>query len=126
MNYSIGEFSKLINISIYTLIYYEKNNLISPKRDERNGRRIYNEKDISWINFIKRLKDTKMSIKDIQRYSYLRNIGQSTLNQRLELLENHKENLEMEIKSLNDNLEKLKHKIQYYKNELNKFEQGNR
>lgn len=126
MNYSIGEFSKLINISIYTLRYYEKNNLISPKRDERNGRRIYNEKDISWINFIKRLKDTKMSIKDIQRYSYLRNIGQSTLNQRLELLENHKENLEMEIKSLNDNLEKLKHKIQYYKNELNKFEQGNR
>ena len=124
MNYSIGEFSKLINISIYTLRYYEKNNLISPKRDERNGRRIYNEKDISWINFIKRLKDTRMPIKDIQKYSYLREIGQSTLSQRLELLENHKENLETEIKSLNDNLEKLEHKIQYYKNEINKFKQG--
>ena len=32
MNYSIGEFSKLTNLSIDTLRYYEKEGLITPER----------------------------------------------------------------------------------------------
>ncbi|MDY5913407.1 MAG: MerR family transcriptional regulator [Inconstantimicrobium porci] len=64
MQYSIGQFSKLINISEYTLRYYENEKLITPDRDN-NGRRYYNDSDISWIEFIKRLKDTGMPIKEI-------------------------------------------------------------
>ncbi|EAH3797633.1 MerR family transcriptional regulator, partial [Listeria monocytogenes] len=53
MNYTIGAFSKEVELSIDTLRYYEKEKLILPKRNEIN-RRIYDSSDISWINFIKK------------------------------------------------------------------------
>ena len=114
MNYTIGEFSKLIYISIYTLRYYEKENLIIPNR-KKNGRRCYSEQDVSWIQFIKRLKDTNMPIKEIQKYAKLRAAGESTMNERMEMLIKHRTALKEEIAKSNDHLEKLNDKINYYK-----------
>ena len=122
MNYSIGEFSNITNISIYTLRYYEKENLIIPSRKE-NGRRCYNEKDIIWIEFIKRLKDTKMPIKEIQEYAALRADGDSTMNERMEMLIKHRIALKEEIARSNEHLKKLNDKINYYKAEIDKQEQ---
>ena len=59
MEYSIGEFSKLTRLGIHTLRYYEHENLITPGRNSSN-RRCYTDKDLAWIDFIKRLKDTGM------------------------------------------------------------------
>lgn len=117
MHYSIGEFSKLTNISIYTLRYYEKKDLIIPNRN-KNGNRCYNQKDIEWIKFIKKLKDTHMSIKEIQKYSYLRAIGKETMSERMELLKKHKSALINKINDLNNNLKNLNDKIDYYEKEL--------
>ena len=113
MDYSIGEFSNLTNISIYTLRYYEKENLIIPDRKE-NGNRCYSEKDVIWIEFIKRLKDTKMPIKEIQKYVALRADGDSTMNERMEMLIKHRIAMEEEISQYNEHLEKLNYKINYY------------
>ena len=118
MKYSIGEFSKLINLSIYTLRYYEDKKLIIPNRYP-NGRRYYTEADISWIEFIKRLKDTGMPLKDIQKYAILRSQGDSTMEARMDLLIEHKSQLESQISQLNDHLEKLNNKIQYYAHAIN-------
>ena len=119
MNYSIGEFSNLTNISIYTLRYYEKENLIIPNRKE-NARRCYSEKDVIWIEFIKRLKDTKMPIKEIQEYAKLRADGDSTMNERMEMLIKHRIALKEEITKSNEHLNKLNDKIDYYKTEIDK------
>ncbi|EKQ5089980.1 MerR family transcriptional regulator [Listeria innocua] len=85
MNYSIGAFSKEVGLSIDTLRYYEKEKLILPKRNEIN-RRIYDSSDITWINFIKKLKQTGMPIKDIKEYAKLRYLGDQTIEQRMTLL----------------------------------------
>ena len=122
MNYSIGEFSNITNISIYTLRYYEKENLIIPSRKE-NGRRCYSEKDVIWIEFIKRLKDTKMPIKEIQEYAALRADGDSTMNERMEMLIKHRIALKEEIAKSNEHLKKLNDKINYYKTEIDKQRQ---
>ena len=45
MEYSIGEFSRLTNLGIHTLRYYEHENLITPKRNSSN-RRCYSDKDL--------------------------------------------------------------------------------
>ena len=123
MNYSIGEFSNLTNISIYTLRYYEKENLIIPNRKE-NGRRCYSEKDVIWIEFIKRLKDTKMPIKEIQEYAKLRADGDSTMIERMEMLIKHRIALQEEIAKSNEHLEKLNDKINYYKTAIDKTLHG--
>ena len=117
--YSIGEFSDLTNVSIYTLRYYEKENLINPKRMD-NGRRTYSEEDIAWIQFIKRLKDRGMSIEEIHKYAELRAVGDATLEKRMEILKNHRCLLQEEIAKANEHLSKLDEKIIYYENAIDK------
>lgn len=64
---TIGEISEKTNLPESTLRYYEKKGLIRVSRD-KNGRRNYEESDIEWIKFIRRLKETGMLLKDIQLY----------------------------------------------------------
>ena len=123
MKYSIGQFSKLINISEYTLRYYENEKLITPDRDN-NGRRYYNDSDISWIEFIKRLKDTGMPIKEIWKYAELRSAGDSTLQERMDLLIKHQDTLQRKISELIFNNEKLNEKIDYYRQMIDKQKNG--
>lgn len=120
MNYSIGEFSKLTNISIYTLRYYEKELLITPDRKE-NGRRMYSENDVKWVEFIKRLKDTGMPIKEIKKYAALRAMGHSTLRERMTMLMKHRSDLKKEISQSQEHLQKLDEKIDFYQSEIERI-----
>jgi len=117
MGYAIGEFSSITGISIYTLRYYEKENLIVPKRKE-NGRRFYSDGDITWLQFIKRLKDTGMPIKEIKKYAQLRAKGDSTLVERMKMLEKHRAVLKEEITKMQEHLDNLDDKISYYQSEI--------
>jgi transcriptional regulator len=118
MEYSIGEFSKLTGLSIHTLRYYEYEQLIVPMRNKNNIRR-YSDKDIAWIDFIKRLKDTGMPIKKIKEYAKLRSKGDITLSKRMEMLIQHYGFLEKQISILQEHKEKLNQKIKYYQVQIN-------
>ena len=124
MEYSIGEFSRLTNLGIHTLRYYEHENLITPKRNSSN-RRCYSDKDLAWIEFIKRLKDTGMPIKEIQRYAKLRAEGDFTLNERMEMLTVHRESLNEQIKVLQEHMAKLDDKIDFYRHEIDTHQKNN-
>lgn len=119
MGYSIGKFSSMTGISIYTLRYYEKEGLLSPERTE-SGRRLYSEDDLSWLRFIKRLKETIMPIKEIQKYARLRAEGDGTLEERMEMLIRHRAVLQDEIAAMQEHLTNLDDKISYYKTEIKK------
>ena len=66
----IGEISEKTNLPESTLRYYEKKGLIKVARDS-GGRREYEENDIEWIKFNRRVKETGMHLRDIQNYSEL-------------------------------------------------------
>lgn len=117
MEYSIGEFSERTGLGIHTLRYYEQEKLISPQRDSANRRR-YSEKDVAWVEFIIRLKETGMPIKEIQHYARLRAAGDDTLEERLEMLLSHRENLNRQIQLLQEHLDKLDEKIEFYRTEI--------
>lgn len=119
MNYSIGEFSAITHVTAPTLRYYEKEQLLIVSRDSI-GRRLYTPADVNWILFIKKLKDTGMLIKDIREYALLRYQGDSTMEQRLELLEKHKLAVVETKVQWESNLLNLDEKINFYKNKLNK------
>ena len=124
MEYSIGEFSRLTNLTIHTLRYYEHENLITPKRNSSN-RRCYSDKDLTWIEFIKRLKDTGMPIKEIKHYAELRAAGNSTLSERMELLVKHRQALNEQIAQLQEHKIKLDEKIEFYNNEIERVNNTN-
>lgn len=121
-NYSISEFSKLCHLSIYTLRYYEKEGLLKPSRDSGN-RRKYSATDLNWVAFINRLKDTGMPLKEIKHYSDLRREGNSTLEERMELLNHHTHRLDKEIEQLLEHRKKLTQKIIYYREAIEDYRQ---
>ena len=124
MEYFIGEFSRLTDLGIHTLRYYEHEGLITPERNSGN-RRCYSDKDLAWIEFIKRLKDTGMPIKEIQHYAKLRAVGDLTLRERMEMLTAHREALNEQIKQLQEHLTKLDDKIDFYRQEIDRTSKNN-
>lgn len=75
------------------------------------------EKDRTWIEFIKRLKDTGMPIKEIKEtkhYARLRADGDSTLSKRMGMLIEHRHTLNKQIAQLQEHKMKLDEKIEYY------------
>ncbi len=117
MKYPIGEFSKLTGLGIHTLRYYEHEGLITPERNSSN-RRCYSDKDLTWIYFIKRLKDTGMPIKEIKHYAKLRAAGDPTLSERLKMLVQHQQTLDEQIAQLQKHKIKLDEKIEFYRKEV--------
>ncbi len=113
MMYEIGQFSALVNLSIDTLRYYEKAGLITPQRSA-NHRRVYTAHDVTWINFIKRLKKTGMPIKKIQRYAKLRYAGDATIDERLDLLFEQRQRLAAAQDDLQSHIDFLDQKIVTY------------
>ena len=117
MFYSIGEFAKRTQLGIHTLRYYEQEKLITPERNAAN-RRLYTDKDIEWVEFIKRLKETGMPIKEIKRYAVLRAAGRVSLNERMEMLVQHRQSLHQQIALLLQHQEKLDVKIEIYRKQI--------
>lgn len=111
---TIKKMSELTGLPESTLRYYEKRNLIVVARDN-NGRRVYNENDIEWIKFIRRLKETGMQIKDIEYYSELRYRGDETMPERLELLKKHRTYVADQLELWHKYLLNLDDKIDFYK-----------
>lgn len=110
----IGEIAQKTNLPESTLRYYEKKGLLHVKRNN-NGIREYEESDIEWIKFIRRLKETGMLLKDIRYYSELRYSGDDTMSERLEILKQHR-NYVLEQKVMwNEYLQNLDDKINFYK-----------
>ena len=61
--YQISELSKRIGVSADTLRYYEKIGLLPPVARSTSGRRIYGDKDISRLNFIRRAQRMNFTLK---------------------------------------------------------------
>lgn len=116
---TIGELAKATNISEYTLRFYEKKGLIQVQRDNA-GRRCYVAGDIEWINFIKRLKDTGMLLKDIEHYSKLRYAGEETMPERLTMLQKHREYVLEQQRKWEEYMDNLDSKIAFYENAISK------
>jgi len=112
---NMQKFSGVVGLSSYTLRYYEKIGLLKHVQRNSSGHRVYSNRDIDWVNFIKRLKDTGMPLEEIQKYASLRDLGVKTVVDRQELLEIHRENLKEHIRQQNEHLKALEDKIKLYK-----------
>ena len=112
---TIGEIAKKTDLSESTLRYYEKKGLLRVGRDH-NGRRDYEESDIAWIKFIRRLKETGMLLKEIRRYAQLRYRGETTMP------EKHRKYILKQLKKWNEYLQNLDDKIAFYQESIREAE----
>ncbi|PGT55390.1 MerR family transcriptional regulator [Bacillus cereus] len=115
--YTISEVAKLIGVSTHTLRYYEKENILIANRDT-NGNRMYEESHIKWLQFVMKLKQTQMPIAKIREYARLYLEGERTTEARLQLLEDHRESIQMQRDNLVITEKMLENKIIAYKASL--------
>ncbi|WP_068618357.1 MerR family transcriptional regulator [Paenibacillus tuaregi] len=112
--FTIGEVAEKLGISTHTLRYYEKENIIIPVRDASGDRR-YDDSHLKWLQFVIKLKETQMPIAQIKRYASLVLEGEHTTQERLNLLEEHRNSIKQQIGTLQAADEMLEHKITAYK-----------
>lgn len=115
---NIAEFARQTGLTAHTLRYYEQVGLLRDvARNSANHRR-YSSNDLDWVDFIKRLRATGMSLDNIKSYADLRQTGESTLKERQQLLLQHAADLEKKISRETEHLRRLEEKIQWYENQL--------
>lgn len=113
MNYSISQVAERFGVEPHTLRFYEKEGIIVPERT-KSGIRSYTEENVSRMEMAMCLKSTGMPLKEIKRYFDLVDLGDSTLDERLEIFKEHRQRVQREIEELEKHLCKIEHKIEWY------------
>jgi DNA-binding transcriptional MerR regulator len=110
---TVGEVAELLGMSGHTLRYYERVGLVNVGRSG-SGQRRYDRAALARVIFISRLRMSGMSIRDISEYISLVEQGESTVDQRLELLYRHRAKVRRQIDELRFALAVLGYKITTY------------
>ena len=121
--YSIGEISKMFQLPISTLRYYDKEGLF-PHLKRVNGVRQFSESEIETLRVIDCLKKSGLEIKDIKEYMVLCSLGNATLKQRKEIFEKQKEEVLQEMEKLQKVLSMLNYKCWYYDQAIEKNDEA--
>ena len=114
MAYTIGEMSKMLNVSSSTIRYYDKEGLLPFVERTEGGIRVFKEKDYEFLKIIHCLKATGMQIKDIRKFILLVIQGDKTIDARLKLFQNQRNEVEKQIQQLKEALDTIKFKCWYY------------
>ena len=114
MGYSIGQAAKKTGLTTHTLRYYEKEGLLPFVRKNSSGLRVFSDDDIGWLELIECLKGVGMSLKDIRQYIDWNREGDDTLELRLNMFKQQKQNLENQLRQLQKYMEKINYKINLY------------
>lgn len=114
MNYSIGQMAKKLGLTTATLRYYEKEGLLPFVERTSGGIRQFTEKDFEWLMIIDCLKKTGMPLKDIRNFIEMVNQGDSTIENRLNLIQKQKKSVENQLAELAEILKVLEFKEWFY------------
>ena len=115
MAYSIGDIAEMLNISISTLRYYDKEGLLPLVNRTSGNIRVFDDADIECLKMIECLKNTGMPLKDIKQFFEWCEEGDTTINQRYELFLRQKEKTEKQISLLQNALDRINYKCEFYR-----------
>jgi DNA-binding transcriptional MerR regulator len=114
MNYTIRQVAEKMGVTVPTLRYYDKEGLLPFVDKKPNGTRIFKDEDFKWLEIITCMKSSGMPIRDIKRYMDLCQVGDNSLQERLEIFFERKEAVQAQLDELNNVMEMINHKIEYY------------
>ncbi|WP_432632401.1 MerR family transcriptional regulator [Brachyspira sp.] len=108
---TIAEASKKLNLSAYTLRYYEKIGLIPEVSRTKSGIRDYTEKDLEHLQSVICFRNAGVSIETLIEYMKLYKKGNSTMEARKQLLISQKEAIKKRLEDIQNTYETLSLKI---------------
>ena len=114
MFYTVGETAKRFGVPPSTLRYYDKEGLLPFVERSGSGIRMFKSEDMDWLAIIECLKKTGMPIKEIKQFVDWCLQGDSTIGQRLELINSRRNEVLRQMEQLEKTLETLDYKQWYY------------
>ncbi|USB33144.1 MerR family transcriptional regulator [Paenibacillus sp. YPG26] len=113
--YTISEVARELNLTPYTLRYYDKEGLMPYVERTASGARLFRESDIGALRVIECLKSTGMPIREIKNFIDWCSDGDSTLQQRYDMFIERKAIVEAQMEELKKTMEVIEHKCLYYR-----------
>ena len=106
---TISELAHICGISRQTLIYYDKHNIFKPGYIDDKGYHYYSLYQLPFLREICSLKGDNVSLKEI-----IDNLHNRNLNTTIELLLSNRQNMEKELGELQQRLNVLNARLDYY------------
>ena len=112
---SIGQVAERTGLSVHALRFYEREGLLAdPVRRESNGRRVYTEDDVEWLDMCIKFRSSGMPLDTIRKYTDLVRQGPGNEADRLALLKSHQDYVSAQIAELNECLNVITWKVGIY------------
>ena len=111
---TISEVSKKYGLSQDTLRYYEKVGAIPPVHRTKSGVRDYTEEDCGWVDLVKCMRGSGLSVEVMAEYVRLQLQGDETIPQRRQLLVDQRDQLTAQLQLIQDTMKRLDYKISRY------------
>ena len=110
----IGELAKAAHTQVETIRYYEREGLLRNVARASSGHRRYDQNDVLWVQVLRCLRATGMTIQDLRHYCDLGEQGTSSEPERYALLVAHRETVRRQLTELEESLELIEHKMSHY------------
>jgi MerR family transcriptional regulator, aldehyde-responsive regulator len=109
-----AQMAERTGVTIETLRYYEREGLLQSIARAESGHRRYSEDDVLWVEVLRCLRDTGMTIEQLRRYCELGAQGDHTKNERRRILAEHRLLITRQIDERVAALELIDHKLSHY------------
>lgn len=114
MLYTMMQTCQNTNMTYQALKFYCNEGLVPNVKRDKNNRRVFDDRDIAWINSLVCLKKCGMSIQEMKEYLSLCLQGESTIPQRKVMLAQKQEALRASIQELQESVAYIDWKQNFY------------
>jgi DNA-binding transcriptional MerR regulator len=103
--YTVKQAAEKMGISAHTLRFYDKEGLFP---------HVSRDADLEWVHTVQCMRETGMPIAEVKEYVRLGLLGNSTIPTRYQMVQNLVQQAEQERAALEDRINTLKRKVDYY------------
>lgn len=112
--YTMKQACEQTQLPYETLKFYCNQGLVPNVKRDKNNRRIFDDRDIAWINSLNCLKKCGMSISEMKDYIALCLGGESTIPERKIILDAKRHALVEQLKQVQDSIDYIDWKQGFY------------
>lgn len=112
--FTMKEACEQTQLSYETLKFYCNQGLIPNVKRDKNNHRVFDERDIAWINSLNCLKNCGMSIAEMKEYIALCLAGESSIPERKVILDAKRHALVNQMKQLQTSIDYIDWKQGFY------------
>ena len=114
MLYTMMQVCKETGMTYQALKFYCNEGLFPHVKRDKNNRRVFDERDVAWIQSLTCLKKCGMSIQEMKEYLELCLQGEATIPQRKEMLARKQEALRETVQELQNSIAYIDWKQNFY------------